>query len=243
MRRQKRDHVSAQQIRCFVAALAVAYGAVSLHVVDVYPATAFSTDGEATVYRDGDFRGPFALEYEAVLRARPRNRAWSTLSLLLLGGAPPADAISIGLVSERGDAHVFTSTVHDGANRFHDTGIVCSGECAIGLRGDRGSIVAVVMGKTVRSWPRFDVSLPHPAVQLNAEVSGPGDRIDAEFAPLDERAADTRLERPVCGFTTQGVVPMWNAGTIRFSGSFVRGDPAQYIDLRSGKRIARCPAA
>jgi hypothetical protein len=206
-------------------------------------ATAFSTDGEATVYRDGNFRGAFTLMYEAVVRPQPRNKTWSTLSVTLLGGAPPADGITIGLVPDSSGAHVFTSTVRNGANTFHDTGIVCSGECTIGLRGDRGAISALARGKRVGSWPRFAFSLPRPSVQLNAEVSGPGDRIDAELMPVDENVASMRLARATCAFTTQGVIPALVAGALHFNGSFVRGAPARYIDLRNGRPLERCSAA
>jgi hypothetical protein len=202
-------------------------------------ATAFSSDGEATVYREGDFRGDFTLRYEAFARVQSRNTTWSTLSVTLLGGPPPADAITVGLVPEPGGAHVFTSIARRGANAFHDTGIVCAGECAIGLRGAHGSISATVEGTSVRSWPRFAFSLPHPTVQLNAEVSGPGDRIDAALTPLEERAA-RRLPPAICAFSTQGVVPTSVAGTFRFSGAFVRGAPAYYLDLRNGRRLEHC---
>jgi hypothetical protein len=204
-------------------------------------ATAFSTDGEATVYRSGDFRGDFTLEYRALLEPQPRNKTWSTLSVTLLGGSPPADAITIGLFPDAGVAHVFTSAVHNGAATFHDTRIICSRACTLGLHGDRGSIVAVVAGKLVNAWPRFSFGLPHPTVQLNAEVSGSDDRIRASLTPVKERAARVQLGMPLCGFTTQGVFPESDAGTLRFSGSFVRGAPANYIDLRNGRRLERCP--
>jgi hypothetical protein len=207
----------------------------------VFSATAFSTDGEATVYRDGDYRGDFMLAYRAAVRVQPRNKAWSTLSVTFLGGPPPADAITIGLIPDRDGAHVFTSTMRNGIGTFRDTQIVCSKQCNIAIRSRHGSISALVAGKVISSWPRFAFSLPRPTVQLNAEVSGLGDRIQATLTPLEERAATVRLATPVCAFTTQGVIPLANARTLGFHGSFVRNVPAHYIDLRNGRRFERCP--
>ena len=72
---------------------------------------AFSTDGEATVYVNGDFRKEFTLVYEAQLSPIATNGGWSVLAVSILGGPPPSDAVTIGIYPTPKGVRVFTSVL------------------------------------------------------------------------------------------------------------------------------------
>jgi hypothetical protein len=240
-RREGRTSCAQHSVTVMLRRIAFVIAALLLGTLhQIQAATAFSTDGEATIYRTGDFRGDFTLTYAATAVLQPRNRSWSTVSVMLLGDKPPADSISVGLLPDQGGAHIFTSTMRAGKATFRDTMIRCASICVVGLRGIRGGIYAIANGRMINSWPRAAFALPRPAVQLNAEVSGAGDRIEATLEPVQLSAATARLVPPRCAFTTQGIKPTSVGNQLRFRGEYIPGASAAYIDPHTGLHIARC---
>jgi hypothetical protein len=200
-------------------------------------ATAFSTDGEATVYVAGAFNRPFRVSYGANLSPQPRNRSWSTLSIALLGGPPPSDSISVGIYPSQSEIVVFTFVTRGRISAFRRQRISCSRGCRLALVGDRWSIEAVVDGHIVSRWPRFEFRLPRPSLQLNAEVDAPGDRLNGRLLPIELEANGKVLRGPSCSFTTRGIVALESSGSLNFSGEY---DPKAGSFYRSidGQRTA-----
>ena len=194
--------------------------------------TAFSTDGEATVYLRGDFRGDFELVYDAQMRVMPENASWSVLNVSLLGGPPPSDAVTIGIFPVAGHVHVFTSFTQRSKTVFRDTGIVCEPRCRIALHGSASALVGSAAGRAVGSWPRFALRAPMPAVQLNAETSAPGDRLDATLSAVRTAAHGRALARPACAFTTRGIeVRFAPDGTLHYAGAYRDDARTAYFSL------------
>jgi hypothetical protein len=122
----------------------------------------------------------------------------------------------------------------------------CLPACTLVLRGDRYGLYAfaiTVAGiQKVGSWARADFGFVRPYIQLNAEVTSPGDRIAAALIPVRLVVDAHDLPSPRCGFTTRGVEPRRAAnGLLRFSGSYRPTAPASFVDLKTGKWVDRCP--
>jgi len=183
---------------CLALVASAAFGA------DTAP-TPLSTDAQATVYLNGDFRKDFYLEYATQFWGYYRNRGWSTLTISFLGGPPPSDEVTIGLFGVARSAHVFTALSRDGKRTFRDRGVVCAPVCRLSLRGNRNGLSAYVDDIWLASWPRFWLRSPAPAVQLTAEVSTPGDRFVGSLDPERTTLGGRKLGIPTCGFTARGI--------------------------------------
>jgi hypothetical protein len=202
---------------------------------------AFSTDGEATVYVNGDFRKEFTLEYEVQLRPIATNGGWSVLAVTILGGAPPSNGVTIGIYPSRKGVHVFTSVTRGKSNVFRDAGIECKPRCKIRLSGNAAGFVASVGTRTIATWPRFALRMPAPMVQLNGEVSRPGDALDAFLVPVHAAAGGRALSSPSCAFVTQGInVSRVAGGGLRYTGTYRNDGPATYVSLNDGRTGDTC---
>jgi hypothetical protein len=202
-------------------------------------ATPYSKDGEATVYLEGRFDRPFILRYDAGLRLERANTSWSTLSIALLGGAPPSDAVTIGIYPADTGVRVFVGVSRGTTNTFRDTGVRCEDGCRLALRGNRDTLIATVDGREVGRWPRFAFHMPAPGVQLNGEVSALGDRIDGWLRPIDVRVDGTSII-PRCAFTTGGVAAQRIGRALRYEGTHVAGATSVYASLITGRTGERC---
>jgi hypothetical protein len=200
---------------------------------------AFSTDGEATVYLAGNFTGAFDVKYRATIASFPRNGSWSMVGLLLIGMIPGPSAY-VGVTSPGRDARnaaFAMATGTEGKSSYVTTHEECSTSCVIELRGDHKVIQSLVNGHVAMTWMRAIVPLSNAGVQLNAEVSQPGDRIEASLTPIHTVAGGRVLGTPTCGFTTQGVVPTLTRPEITFAGGYRPGAAAAFVTL--GKRSRR----
>ncbi len=206
----------------------VAFGAFR---ADAAP-KAFSTDAEATVYLNGDFRKDFFLEYVTEFWGDSHNTGWSTLAISFLGGPPPSDEVTIGVYGVVHSGRVFTVVSRDGRRTFRDTGIACVLACRLRLRGDRNGLFAYVDDIELGSWPRFWLRSPAPAVQLNAEVNTPGDRFTGSLDPERTTLGGRKLGVPTCGFTSRGIdVSETDWGTLSFAGTYEAGARTTYLRL------------
>jgi len=206
-------------------------------------ATPFSKDGEATVYVDGAFGKPFVLSFDAALRRQRRNRSWSTVDVLLLGGPPPSDSISIGLYPTKNTVRAFLSVNRGADFKFHDSGVVCRDAYRLTLRGSENTILALGNGREIRRWQRSEFKMRHPSVQLNGEVDAPGDLIDARLHPVELQVAGVALTEPSCSFTTRGInVRRTNDGTLRFRGEYKVKDSSEFVSLSNGHATETCTA-
>jgi hypothetical protein len=204
---------------------------------------AFSTDGEATVYQTGDFRGSFVLSYDVTMRRFPSNRSWSVVGVTVLGDAPPSDGITVGVMPTGSGANVFTSSVRNGKATYRDSGLSCADGCRIELRATRTTIAALRGTTVVQTWPRTLFRLPRPAVQINAETSAVGDRLAAVIAIVRAEANGTPLPQPECAFSTKGIdVVRVRNGALRYTGVFDASAP-RYESLATGRRGDSCAAA
>jgi hypothetical protein len=202
---------------------------------------AFSTDGEATVYVNGDFRKEFTLVYEAQLRPIATNGGWSVLAVSILGGAPPSDAVTIGIYPSPKGVRVFTSVTRGKTNVFRDAGIACKPHCRISLSGSTAGFVASVGTRTVATWPRFTLRMPAPMVQLNGEVSRSGDALDAFLVPVHAMADGRALSPPSCAFVTQGIkVRRVPGGGLRYTGTYRNDGRTTYVSLNDGRTGDTC---
>lgn len=216
--------------------------ALSLHAAQA-TVKPVSTDGEATVYLMGDFSGRFDVAYRAALSARPRNKSWSTLSLLLIGRRIPGPGASVGLMRDasHGNAlRAFTDVVYPNrsGDGFKSLAARCNSGCILELRGDSARISAYVNGEQVASWPRTDLNLERPYIQLNAEVHGPGDAIAASLEPVRMAAAGHAIHDPKCAFTTRGIEP-YGRHVLTFRGVNEKADGA-FVNLTTGSHSDRC---
>jgi hypothetical protein len=202
-------------------------------------ATPYSKDGEATVYLQGRFDRSFVLTYDAGLHAEPANTSWSTLSIALLGGPPPSDAVTIGIYPADAGVHAFVDINRGRMNTFRDTGVRCEHGCRLSLRGDRDTLIATVDGREVGRWPRFAFRMPAPGVQLNGEVGALGDRIDGWLRPADVRVEETRIV-PWCAFTTGGVAAQRSGQVLHYAGTHVAEVTSAYVSLTTGRTGEHC---
>lgn len=203
---------------------------------------AVSTDGEATVYLRGNFTGAFDVRYRAAIASFPRNGSWSMVGLLLVGHIPGPSAY-VGVTSPGNDgrnAPFAMATELGGKSSYVTTPDACATSCVIELRGDHKEIQALVNGRVAMTWARAIVPLVDAGVQLNAEVSQPGDRIEASLTPIHAVADGRVLGTPTCGFTTQGVAPTLHGQSVLFAGGYRPGAPADFVALKTGRRGDRC---
>ncbi|HEY0613516.1 MAG TPA: hypothetical protein VGC96_02700 [Candidatus Elarobacter sp.] len=209
-------------------------------------APAYATDGEATVYVQGAFEGPFDLIYDASIAPAPANRSWSLVGISLLGNPLPSDAVEIGLFRDPGvpgAASVYVSTTKAGeAPQVRNHGALCASPCRLELRGDARTVEARAGGRAIASWPRASLHLESPYVQLNGEVAREGDTIDARLTPVVTQAHDA-LPAPGCAFITRGIeVARTAAGALLYSGTYDRAGRAGYVSLRDGSVGESCPS-
>ncbi|MEO6913058.1 MAG: hypothetical protein ABI182_03430 [Candidatus Baltobacteraceae bacterium] len=215
--------------------LTPAAGRASVHAV--------STDGEATVYLRGHFGSDFDLVFDVEFGPQNRNRSWTFVSILLLGETQPSASASIGL--SRGSPNQRTLSTFTYANDvgkspvYRSFPIACVAICVIELRGTKTHLYALADGVVLGRWDRSNSLMQKPYVQLNAEVSAFGDRIQARLLPI--RLIDGRgiLPGPTCAFTTQGVVPSLKRG-IAFGGTRSRDAKAAFVSLATGVRGDKC---
>lgn len=207
---------------------------------------AASTDGEATVYLTRDFSHKFDLKYSVWLKPSPRNRSWTDVSLLLIGRNRFPGSVSVGLM--RGyptTARLSALTMANppgGRPEFRSIPVNCSRGCTIELRGDAAYVRALVQGRSVGFWPRRNLSMEKPYVQINGEVSAKGDRISAQVRPIRAMVSGRLLPRPTCAFTTQGVEPSSRSdGTLEFSGARRTGARVTFLSLKDGRDVTICP--
>jgi hypothetical protein len=209
-----------------------------------------STDGEATVYLTGAFSRGFALAYNVSLASTPGNRGDTFVGIMLIGRQNPGPGIELGLTrtTSHGQTEQAFLSVKPRRGGSSDTSfpVVCAPVCELVLRGDRYGIYAAVLTQdgihNVGAWSRDAFGLVRPYVQLNGEVTRPGDRIAAALSPMRTVVDSQVLPAPVCGFTTRGILPRRNpGGTLTFSGTYRIDAPSSFIDLRRGRFVDRCP--
>lgn len=209
-----------------------------------------STDGEATVYVMGEFSRGFNLAYYAVLRPTPTNRSNTFIGIMLLGRRNPGSSIALGLTRAASIAHALrfylSISAKNGGNHYTTFPAACSPSCELILRGDRYALYAFVVTedgiRKLGAWSRADLELVRPYVQLNGEVTRPGDSIAGALTPIRMVADSLDLSAPTCAFTTRGILPRRDPnGTLTFSGSYGIEAPASFIDLKSGRFVDRCP--
>jgi hypothetical protein len=204
---------------------------------------AVSTDGEATVYLPGNFTGTFDVKYRATIAPFPRNGSWTMVGLLLIGTVNPGPSAYVGVTSPGRDARNVSfamATEAGDKSSYVATQDACLKSCVIELRGDRKVIQALVNGRVAMTWTRATIPLDRPGVQLNAEVQQPSDRIEASLTPIRIVAASHVLGTPMCGFTTQGVVPAVHGERIMFAGSYAPGAQADFVALKTGRLGDHC---
>jgi hypothetical protein len=209
---------------------------------------AVATDGEATIYVTGDFSRGFSVAYNAVLQQEPTNRGTTFVGIMLLGRRPGgslAFGLTRGVQSQSLQAFVSTATAR-GARHYESSPARCLPACTLVLRGDRYGLYAFVVTvdavRKLGAWARADYAFVRPYVQLNAEAAVPGDRIAAMLVPMRVVVDAHDLPPPRCAFTTRGIEPRRNAGRmLEFTGTYRPDAAAAFIDLRTGKRVERCP--
>jgi hypothetical protein len=211
---------------------------------------AVSTDGEATIYVMGNFSRGFNVAYNATLRTAPGNRANTFIGIMLIGRQNPGPGIELGLTRGAGNAHdlrVFISVnPRHGENIYTSFPAACVPACELILRGDRYGLYAFVLTedgiRKAGTWSRADFGFVRPYVQLNGEVTRPGDGIVGALMPMRAVVDSKSLPAPTCAFTTRGIEPRRDpGGTLTFSGTFANAAPASFIDLRNGSTVNRCP--
>jgi hypothetical protein len=199
-----------------------------------------SSDGEATVYLWGKFSANFDVAYKAILKPGLDNKSWSSLSILLVGSRIPGPGVSVGLSSEAHHRTVrpFTYAVFPDGQYDYDNHVAsCAAGCVIELRGDASRIYALVNGKVLTSWSRWDLYLKDPSIQLNAEANGAGDTIDALLSPV-RIVADGHALAPTCAFTTRGIEP---TGSPRLSFHGTTNDSGgAFVNLLTQTHGERC---
>jgi len=162
----------------------------------------------------------------------PANASWSVVNVSLLGGPPPSDAVAIGIFPSAGRVHVFTSFTQRSKTIFRDTGVVCEPRCRIALRGSASGFTASAGGRVVGSWPRFALRMAAPAVQLNAETSAPGDRLQATLSRVRTTVRGRPLSPPACAFTTRGIeVRSMPGGALQYAGAYRDDARTAYFSL------------
>lgn len=209
---------------------------------------AVSTDGEATIYLTGNFSRGFNVAYNAVLPKIRTNRSTTFLSLMLLGRHNPGSSIALGITRAAPDQSLemfVATTTPQGAKNYRAVPAVCLPACTLILRGDRYGLFAfAVTGEAVQklgSWARADFGFVRPYVQLNAEVTAPGDRIAATLIPMRVIADSQSLATPHCGFSTRGVMPRREpSGALTFAGTYRPQAQASFIDLKAAANVERC---
>jgi hypothetical protein len=209
-----------------------------------------STDGEATIYVTGDFVHGFDLAYNALLRPMPANRGDIFVGIMLTGHEPHGPGIELGLNRDAVNprlVRVFLSlNARHAAPSYTSFPARCTPACELILRGDRYGLYAAVITEdgiqNIGAWSRAAFSLVQPYVQLNGEVTKPGDRIFAVLTPMRTVANSENLARPTCAFTTRGIVPRREpGGLLIFSGAYRTDAPSSFIDLKTGRMVDRCP--
>ncbi len=201
-----------------------------------------STDGEATVYLMGNFSGTFDVAYSASLALAAHNKSWSALTILLVGTIIPCPGASIGLASGYPNARTLTAftdvTYSSLRNSYKSQRVNCPIRCVIELRGNKNNIYAFLDGKRLATWPRVDLSLIKPSIQLNAEAHGVGDVINASLVRIRTIAGGRILPHPTCAFTTRGVEP---SGTTNFKFTGTNRNAAgAFIALATGAHSDKC---
>ncbi len=201
-----------------------------------------SSDGEATVYLSGNFTGDFDVAYKATLAPAPHNTSLSWLSILLIGKVIPGSGTSVGIASggpRQSVTSVYTDVTYPNLNdTYKRERANCTTRCILELRGDKHTIFALVNGTELEAWPRSILRLTRPSIQLNAEVHGVGDVLQASLTPVRTIAAGRPLQHPTCAFTTRGIEP---SGTrnLNFSGRN-RDAPGEFVSLTTGAHGERC---
>lgn len=204
-----------------------------------------STDGEATVYFRNDFSGTFDLVYNVTLKPAPSNRAWTGVSVLLLGEAWPGSSVSVGMsrgYPKPGNLASFTTSAAPRAQSKYTTFPVHCQTCLIELRGDDKNIYASIDGHGIAMWSRKTFPITKPYVQMNAEVTTVGDELSATFQRVRAEVNGKALPAPRCAFTTQGIEagPL-RGGTITFSGTRRVDARVTYVSLQDGSTGDECP--
>jgi hypothetical protein len=204
-----------------------------------------STDGEATVYLNGDFSKEFDLSYDIAFHPARHNRSLSFIDVLLLGGIPPSGSITVGLMLGAPNASTLSAFVttnpRGGKQKFEQFPVTCLSHCHLELKGNATHFFASIQGRRIRTWSRSNLFIRKPYVQLNGEVNGSGDSIFASVTPIRVNAGGRSL-RPTCAFTTQGIEARGtSANTIEFVGSSRSDARVTYVSLRTGKTGDKCP--
>lgn len=204
---------------------------------------ATATDGEATVYVLGDFESRFDLAYKFTLHPDPVNTSWGTLGIMLIGVKSNASVeigVSQGYPNPLALA-AFTSVSFPGnKNRYRSFPKLCNSVCRVELRGDKERIQALVGHRVIGEWPRRALQMVKPYVQLNAEVSKPGDKILGRLLPLQTTANGRGLPFPMCAFTTKGIEARRVAAFIDFFGMHQPSARVTYFSLKDGTPRRRC---
>lgn len=220
---------------------------VAMPSIGVAKVRAVSTDGEATVYRAGDFTREFDISYDVQFPPSQGNRSWTFVSLLLLGGRSGSGSISVGLSRGSSRDATFPGFVYvarpNSSPVYRRIEMQCSLHCAIELRGDSSNIYAVVRNRLVGTWRRTSLHLVKPYMQVNAEVTAIGDRISAHLTPLRSEIAGHPAPPPTCAFTTQGVRVHAAAGGLSFTGQRDPHAGATFISLQTGATGDTCREA
>jgi hypothetical protein len=136
----------------------------------------------------------------------------------------------------------FTSTVDAmGKSEFKSAG-PCGSTCRVELKGDASTIRALLNGIEIKAWPRSDIGMTRPYVQINGEVPIVGEKIEARFAPEATVLAGVALSAPSCAFTTQGVEPaLASDGAFSIVGSREPAGRVTYLALADGRAMDSCP--
>lgn len=204
-----------------------------------------STDGEATVYLNGDFLREFELSYDITFHPARHNRSLSFIDVILLGGIPPSGSITVGLMlgaPNPSALSAFVTTNRRGEKqKFEQFPLTCRSHCRLELKGNTTEFSASIQGRRIRTWSRSDVLMRKPYVQLNGEVSGPGDSIFALVAPIRMTAGGHSL-RPTCAFTTRGIeARSTSSHAFEFVGTSRSDARVTYVSLRTGNAQEKCP--
>lgn len=204
-----------------------------------------STDGEATVYLNGDFSREFELSYDIAFHPARHNRSLSFIDVILLGEIPPSGSITVGLMLGAPNPSALSAFVTTnrlgGKQKFEQFPVTCRSHCRLELKGNATEFSASIQGRRIRTWSRSDVFMRKPYAQLNGEVSGPGDSIFALVTPIRVTAGGHSL-RPTCAFTTQGIeARSTSSNAFEFVGTSRSDARVTYVSLRTGKTQDKCP--
>lgn len=206
--------------------------------------TSVSPYGEATVYISRDFSADFDLSYAVTMKPFPANASYTLAGVMLLS-SQGNQSVEIGLQGadlKRAAVTAFTSTIDAaGKSEFKTLG-ACGSTCHLELKGDGTTIRALLDGVEIKAWPRSEIGMVHPYVQINGEVPVVGDKIDATFAPEATLLGSVVLPAPSCAFTTQGIEPtLAPDGTFTIVGSRMPNGRVTYLAFADGRAMDDCP--